>query len=78
MNRILKTSKGNQKYSEMVWQWNKDNLKPMECNKAVLWGQFIAIKYYPEIIKTLNRQLNLHLEQLEKEEEIKLAAGRKS
>ena len=45
------------------------NLKPMECSKSSSNREVISNKILPqEIRKVSNKQLNLHLKQLEKEE----------
>ena len=54
------------------WQWKHDDQKPWDAAKAVLRGKFIAIQSYlkkQEIFQIKN--LTLHQEQLEKEEQKK-------
>ena len=65
-----RNQKGNQNMSRNKWQWKHNNLKPMGCSKSSSKRQVYSNTILPqETRKTLNRQPNLHLKQLEKEEE---------
>ena len=62
--------KGNQKISRNKLQWKHNNSKPIGCSKSSSKREFYSNTILPqETRKILNRQPNLHLKQLEKEEE---------
>ena len=69
------------KFLEKKWQWKHNNLKPLGCSKSSSKRQVYSNTILPqETRKTLNRQPNLHLKQLEKEQKTppKLVEGKKS
>ena len=57
--------KGNQTISRNKWQWKHDNSKPMACRESSHKKEIYSNTILPpEIRKTLNRNLTLHLKQL--------------
>ena len=66
-----RNQKGNQKISKNKWQW-KHNSKPMGYGKSSSKGEVYSNTILPqETRKTSNRQPNLPLKQLEKEQQQK-------
>ena len=52
------------------WKWKHNNSKPIGCSKSTSKREVYSNTILPqETRKILNRQPNLHLKQLEKEEE---------
>ena len=75
------SQRGNQKTPKNKWQWNHNDAQPMGCSKGSskreVYGNTIL---HQETRKISNNNLNLHLKQLEKEEQKipTLAEGKKS
>ena len=65
-----RNQRGNQKIPRNKWQWKHDGPKPMGCSKSTSKREVYGNKILPqETRKISNKQPNLHLKQLEKEEQ---------
>ena len=65
-----RNERGSQNVPRDNWKWKDDKLKPMGCSKSRSEREIYSdVSLSQEIRKISNKQTNLSLKQLEKEEE---------